>query len=93
MPAHSGRQTLETQTAHLLDALRRELGPGGEADRVTALGRHHYERLLAHATITDYVPLLVYRSTREELLAARRKRERQPPSEARLVPGPVHSAA
>ena len=67
----SSRPNLEAHTAALLDALRRELGPDGSADRIKAVGRHHYERLLADATITDYIPLLVYRFTREDLLGAK----------------------
>jgi hypothetical protein len=36
------------------------------------VGRRHLERLSRHATITDFIPLLVWRCTREELLGRRR---------------------
>ena len=61
---------LEQQLAHHLDALDRELGPGVPRDRVLAIGRYHAERLVAGAKITDHIPLLVYRCTRDELLYA-----------------------
>jgi hypothetical protein len=35
---------------------------------VTAIGQAEFERLHATATITDFIPLLVYRYAREELV-------------------------
>jgi hypothetical protein len=32
------------------------------------MGRGHYDSLVAHAAITDFVPLFVYRFTKEELV-------------------------
>jgi hypothetical protein len=61
-------QEVEHQTARRLDALRDELGTHVAPERVTVVGRRHFERLTRHATITDFIPLLVYRYTREELL-------------------------
>jgi hypothetical protein len=61
-------QELERQTAAGLDALRRELEPEIPPERVTTVGHQHFERLRCHATVTDFIPLLVYRLTREELL-------------------------
>src|SRR5262249_14236677 len=89
MPAHAGRPSLEEHTARLLDALGRELRPDGETDWMLARGRHHFERLLAHPTIPDYIPLLVCRFTREDVLDARRERARRPPTDPRSMPEPV----
>jgi len=61
---------LEHQIAHRLDALQRELGAAVPHDHLLAVGSYHTQRLLAHATITDFIPLLVYRFTKEELLSA-----------------------
>jgi hypothetical protein len=71
MPTQTPHE-LEQQIAHHLDALHRELGPDIPRERVLTVGRHHIHRLLAHATITDFIPLLVYRSTKEELMHADR---------------------
>jgi hypothetical protein len=59
---------LEHHTSALLDGLHRELGDG----RVKTVGRRHFERLLRDARVLDYIPLLVYRATKEDVLAARR---------------------
>ena len=93
MHAQANRPKLEAQTAALPEALRRELQPEGDADPVTALGRHHFERLLTHATITDYIPLLVYRSTKEDLLHGRLEHTAEPGDEARSTEEPVPTAA
>jgi hypothetical protein len=61
-------QELEEQTARRLDALRRELAGRVEAERVAEVGRGHFERLSLHASIPDFIPLLVYRYAKEELL-------------------------
>jgi hypothetical protein len=68
MPARLGQAELEKQISSRLNALRRELAPNIPTERLTTLGRFHTERLLATATITDFVPLLVYRATKEDLL-------------------------
>ena len=36
--------------------------------QLRALGRYHTDRLLANATITDFIPQLVYRATKEDIL-------------------------
>ena len=60
---------LEHQTIGRLDALREELRTTVvPPEHVHAVGRRHFERLSRHATVTDFIPLLVYRFTREELL-------------------------
>jgi hypothetical protein len=68
MPARPGSQELEKQIGGRLAALQRELGPDVPAERVAALGRYHADRLLAGATITDFIPQLVYRATKEQIL-------------------------
>jgi hypothetical protein len=59
---------LERQTARGLDALRYELGDRVTAEEVAAVGRRQFERLIRDATITDFIPLLVYRCAKDELL-------------------------
>jgi hypothetical protein len=59
---------LKQQIQRRLDSLHRELAPHVTREDVATLGRYHTARLLAHATVTDYVPLLVYRATKEDLL-------------------------
>ena len=36
---------------------------------MTRIGTDRFRKLLANATINDFIPLLVYRQTREELIA------------------------
>ncbi len=72
-------QELEDQTARGLDTLRRELADTVPAGRVTEVGRDHFERLSLNASIPDFIPLLVYRFAKEELLFS--------------SPGQVHRAA
>ena len=64
------RQELERQTAARLNALKRELGDSVAAEQVETVGRRHFERLRRTATVTDFVPLFVYRFVREELVYA-----------------------
>jgi hypothetical protein len=78
-PQHSDE--LEQQIARRLDSLHRELAPEVSREEVATLGRYHADRLLAHATVTDYVPLLVYRFTKEDLRKGMR------------VPEPIPAAA
>jgi hypothetical protein len=53
-----------------LDHLRRELAGTVPADRVAEVGLAHFERLSLNASIPDFIPLLVYRFAKEELLYA-----------------------
>ena len=73
LPPHP--HELEQQIARRLDSLHGELGSRVSRQDVATLGRYHAERLLAHATVTDYVPLLVYRATKEDLLRGGRRPE------------------
>ena len=64
-------ETLARQVDKQLESLRREfeeLPPG----RVTELGEAKFERLRANARITEFIPVLVYRYTREELRSIKR---------------------
>ena len=63
-------QELERQTAARLNALKRELGDSVAAEQVETVGRRHLQRLCRDAKVTDFVPLLVYRFAREELVYA-----------------------
>jgi hypothetical protein len=65
-------QELERQLDRVLDALVRDLGDSVAADDVTTIGRVHCERLRRDATVNDFIPLLVYRLAREELVQSRR---------------------
>jgi hypothetical protein len=67
--SHPNRQELEELTAKELNTLRRELGPAMPDEQITIVGRQQFERIVGHATVTDFVPLLVYRSTKAALLA------------------------
>jgi hypothetical protein len=62
------QQELERQTTARLEWLQTELRGSVEPARVTTVGRRHFDRLSRGATVTDFIPLLVYRLTREELL-------------------------
>ena len=53
-----------------LENLRREFADKVPAEHVTRIGRDRFERLIENAKIVDFIPLLVYRQTREALLAA-----------------------
>jgi hypothetical protein len=78
MHTHPSRQELEELTEQELDTLRRELGPGVDAERLTALGHEQFARLVEHATVLDFIPLLVYRFTK----AALREEQANPMREA-----------
>lgn len=65
---------LARQTARQLEALRTELAGTPSAEQVTAVGNVHFERLRQEATVQDFIPLLVYRFTKEELVYSTRDR-------------------
>jgi hypothetical protein len=66
-------EDLERQIDRVLHSLREFAGDGIDAARVRAVGLAHYESLHRHATINDFIPLLVYRYAKEELSQIRRK--------------------
>ena len=51
-----------------LENLRREFAHKVTADQVTRIGKDRFEKLITDAKIIDFIPLLVYRQTREVLL-------------------------
>jgi len=56
---------LERGLAHL----QREFADTVPAEHVTLIGKDRFEKLIENAKIWDFIPLLVYRQTREALLA------------------------
>jgi hypothetical protein len=60
-------QDVERQTRKLLDRLRRELADTCNSDQVGRVGRSYYEHLSREATVTEFIPVLVYRYTKDEL--------------------------
>jgi hypothetical protein len=65
---------LERQTVRRLDALSEELHGRVDFGTVACVGQFHFDRLVRHATVTDYIPLLVYRCTKEDVLNGVRPR-------------------
>jgi hypothetical protein len=73
-PAHGAekdhlvnREALDRQVARQLDLLARELAGTIPPEEIHSVGAQHLERLTRTAKIGDFVPLLVYRFTRDEL--------------------------
>ena len=66
-------QQLEAQMDRVLANLVRELAEVAPAGEITSVSREHYERLRGPASITEFIPLLVYRFTKEELVTSRRE--------------------
>jgi hypothetical protein len=62
-------ESLEARVERGLGALRREFP--AEAERVNEIGHAHFDHLRAGARIEDFLPILVYRFTREDLLGGR----------------------
>jgi hypothetical protein len=60
-------EELERQTTRLLQTLRQELDQRITDEQIITTGQAHYRQLSNQATITDYIPLLVYRQTKEQL--------------------------
>jgi len=67
-------EELEREIARQLDSLREELADSPLAQLVGDVGREHFVMLSRNATIPDFLPLLVYRFTREELIHGTRAR-------------------
>jgi hypothetical protein len=63
---------LERQIDRLPHDLRRDLGDAVPAERIGAVSRAHYDMLRRDAVINDFIPLLVYRFAKEELVASTR---------------------
>lgn len=58
---------LNRRVERQLENLCREFQHQVPASRVKALGRAHFEQLQTQARITDFIPVLVHRVTREDL--------------------------
>jgi len=64
---------LNSQVERALESLRREFAEEIPAAQVTAVGEACFEELCTNARIADFIPVLVYRYTREELTRAERE--------------------
>lgn len=60
--------TVERQIERQIGNLMEEFGERHEADEIARAGREELGRLLAEARIADFVPIFVYRFTRERLI-------------------------
>jgi hypothetical protein len=65
-------EQLDTQMEHIFKRLVEDLASDVPPEQVLAVGTSHYERLQQDAAVDDFIPLLVYRFTREELVAVGR---------------------
>jgi hypothetical protein len=59
---------LERQMDKVYRDLVRDLAGSAGADRVNAVSHSYYDRLRRDAVVNDFIPLLVYRLTKEELV-------------------------
>jgi hypothetical protein len=64
-------ETLNRQVERQVESLQREFAEI-PSDRVTALAESELDRLRAEARIVEFVPVLMHRYAREELLRIRR---------------------
>jgi hypothetical protein len=60
---------LKYHTAMLLHGLHHQFGDRFDSAYIDAVGQSHLERLVRDARVPNYIPLLVYRATRNELVA------------------------
>jgi hypothetical protein len=65
-------EQLDVQMDHMFGRLVADLGGDVSTEHVLAVGTRHFERLQRDAAVNDFIPLLVYRLTREQLVAAGR---------------------
>ena len=63
-------QEAERQTVELLTELHRELTGKIPPENVSAVGRAQYKKLCQHASVREFIPLLVYRSQRKSSCGA-----------------------
>lgn len=66
------QEELERQLDRLLRDLVRDVGDDVAPDRVEVVVMGNYERLRREAKINDFIPLLVYRFAKEDLVSSRR---------------------
>ena len=62
------RREAEDQTAVLLQELERELTGTVSRRDIEVVGRDQFESLWQRATVSGFIPLIVYRQTKEDLL-------------------------
>lgn len=77
-------EDVESRVERGLDALRREFP--SDAEHVSVIGHAHFSRLRAGARIEDFLPVLVYRLTRDEIRTGRELSDRLPHRDRRSVP-------
>lgn len=65
-------ETLERHMEAVYRNLYRDLGETVPAEQVRTVARAHYESVSREARINDFVPLLVYRFAKAELVTSRR---------------------
>jgi hypothetical protein len=63
------KSTIEHHTSALLDGLRHEFSGQFDPNSIDAVGYSHYARLTRGARVLDYIPVLVYRATKDDLIA------------------------
>lgn len=61
-------EDLERQVTKIVDDLCRECSPWVSAEQVDEMVHVQYGRLVEEATINDFIPLLVHRHSKEQLL-------------------------
>ena len=64
---------LDVQMEIVFEDLADELGNRVASDEVFAVGHRYYDELRASATIHDFIPLLVHRFTKDELVRSSRE--------------------
>jgi Protein of unknown function (DUF3562) len=62
------KNQVELHTHALLQGLHREFDGDCGADAIEGIGHRHLARLVTGARILDYIPVLVYRATRNDLV-------------------------
>jgi hypothetical protein len=67
MSVHGGSGRLERKIEQQLQSLLREFGGEIPASEVTPIVQAHFARLREAASIEDFIPVLVYRYSREDL--------------------------
>ena len=65
---------LHRQVERQLESLRHEFAEEEPASRITTFGEARFGELRADARILDYIPVLVYRQTRQELVRLRHEK-------------------
>lgn len=65
--------TLDQQVDRQLESLRREFRDVVPPGQVTRIGQEYLAELRAEARIRHFIPILVYRFTRAELVEVRRE--------------------